>query len=195
MPARRRGEIREEAILLAAMSLLSEVGYDQLTIEAIAERARASKATIYRRWPGKAELVATAIRRYAGTPVTAPPDTASLRDDLVAVLLSLRASLTGQDSALIIGLLVAMRRDPDLAHTVRRHVLDHKRDVFAAVMARAIDRGEIPATMDHALLAEISSAALLSRLLVTGEPLDDLFLHTLVDAVLLPMLSHQLGRR
>ncbi|MFI7423182.1 TetR-like C-terminal domain-containing protein [Nonomuraea sp. NPDC049684] len=59
----------------------------------------------------------------------------------------------------------------------------------------AIERGEIPATTDHALLAEISSAALLSRLLVTGEPLDDLFLHTLVDAVLLPMLSHQLGRR
>lgn len=195
MPARRRGEIREEAILLAAMSLLGEVGYDQLTIEAIAERAHASKATIYRRWPGKADLVATAIRRYAGTPVAAPSGTTNLRDDLVAVLLELRAGLTGQDSALILGLLVAMRRDPELADTVRRHVLDHKRDVFAAVMARAAARGEIPATTDHTLLAEISSAALLSRLLVTGEPLDDPFLHTLVDAVLLPMLSHQLGRR
>ncbi|MEV8632134.1 TetR/AcrR family transcriptional regulator [Streptosporangium sp. NPDC051023] len=195
MPTRRRGEIREEAILLAAMSLLSEVGYDQLTIEAIAERAHASKATIYRRWPGKADLVGTAIRRYAGTPVAAPPDTTNLRDDLVAVLLALRASLTGQDSALILGLLAAMRRDSDLAQTVRRHVLDHKRDVFAAVMARAAARGEVPQTIDHALLAEISSAALLSRLLVTGEPLDDPFLHTLVDAVLLPMLSHQIGRR
>ncbi|GLW26937.1 TetR/AcrR family transcriptional regulator [Microbispora triticiradicis] len=195
MPAHRRGEIREEAILRVAMSLLVEVGYDQLTIEAIAERARASKATIYRRWPGKAELVATAIRRYAGTPVAAPPDTTNLRDGLLAVLLELRTSLIGQDSALILGLLVAMRRDPDLAHTVRRHVLDHKRDVFAAVVAGAIARGEVPQTIDHALVAEISSAALLSRLLVTGEPLDDLFLQLLVDAVLLPMLNHQLDQR
>ncbi|MER7207106.1 TetR/AcrR family transcriptional regulator [Streptosporangium sp. NPDC000239] len=194
MPTRRRGEIREEAILLAAMSLLGEVGYDRLTIEAVAERAHASKATIYRRWPGKAELVGTAVRRYAGTPVAAPPETTNLRDDLVAVLLELRAGLTGQDSALILGLLVAMRRDPDLAHAVRRHVLDHKRDVFAAVLARAAARGEVPETVDHALLAEIGSAALLSRLLVTGEPLDDHFLHTLVDAVLLPMLSRQLDR-
>jgi Transcriptional regulator len=195
MPPRRRSEIREEAILLAALSLLSEVGYDQLTIEAIAERAHASKATIYRRWPGKAGLVAAAVRRYAGTPVTPPPDGASLRDDLVAVLLNLRASLTGQDSALLLGLLVAMRRDPDLAHAVRRHVLDHKREVFAAVIARAVARGEVPETTDHALLAEITSAVLLSRLLVTGEPLDDRFLHTLVDSVLLPMLSQRSGQR
>jgi AcrR family transcriptional regulator len=195
MPARRRGEIREEAILLAAMSLLAEVGYDQLTIEDIAKRASASKATIYRRWPGKADLVATAIRRYAGTPVTAPAETGNLRDDLMAVLLELRASLTGQDSALILGLLIAMRRDAELASTVRRHVLDHKREVFATVLARAVARGEIPATIDHAILAEIGSAALLSRLLVTGEPLDDPYLRQLVDAVLLPMLNHQLDPR
>ncbi|MFI6457019.1 TetR/AcrR family transcriptional regulator [Streptosporangium amethystogenes] len=195
MPTRRRGEIREEAILLAAMSLLAEVGYDQLTIEDIAKRASASKATIYRRWSGKADLVATAVRRYAGTPVTTPAGATNLRDDLMAVLLELRASLTGQDSALILGLLIAMRRDSDLAHTVRRHVLDHKREVFATVLARAVARGEVPGTIDHTLLAEISSAALLSRLLITGEPLDDLFLRQLVDAVLLPMLNHQLDQR
>lgn len=195
MPTRRRGEIREEAILLAAMNLLVEVGYDQLTIEDIANRASASKATIYRRWSGKAELVATAVRRYAGTPVTTPPVTTNLRDDLMAVLLELRASLTGQDSALILGLLLAMRRDSDLAQTVRRHVLDHKRDVFATVLARAAARGEVPGTIDYTFLAEISSAALLSRLLVTGEPLDDQFLRQLVDAVLLPMLNHQRDQR
>jgi AcrR family transcriptional regulator len=191
MPPRRRGEVREEAILQAAMILLSEVGYDQLTIDAVAERARASKATIYRHWTGKADLVATAVRRYAGTSVTTPPETTSLRDDLVAVLQSLRASLVGQDAALILGLLVAMRRDPDLADTVRRHVLDHKREVFAVVLARAAAQGDVPATADHTLLAEISSAALFSRVLVTGEPLDDEFLGKLVDSVLLPLLHHQ----
>jgi AcrR family transcriptional regulator len=195
MSTRRRSEVREEAILHAAMNLLSEVGYDQMTIDAVAERARASKATIYRRWSGKADLVTTAVRRYAGTPVTTPSETTSLRDDLVAVLQSLRASLTGQDAALILGLLVAMRRDPDLADTVRRHVLDHKREVFAAVLTRAVARGDLPATADHTLLAEISSAALFSRLLITGEPLDDQFLRKLVDAVLLPLLNHQPHQR
>jgi AcrR family transcriptional regulator len=191
MPTRRRGEVREEAILQAAMMLLSEVGYDQMTVDAVAERARASKATIYRRWSGKADLVTTAVRRYAGTSVTTPPETTSLREDLVAVLQSLRAGLAGQDAALVLGLLVAMRRDPELADTVRRHVLEHKREVFAVVLARAADRGDIPATADHALLAEISSAALFSRALVTGEPLDDEFLEKLVDAVLLPLLQNQ----
>jgi AcrR family transcriptional regulator len=195
MPARRRSETREEAILLATMSLLGEVGYDQMTMDAVAVRAHASKATIYRRWSGKADLVATAVRRHAGTSVIAPPETTSLRDDLVAVLQALRASLAGQDAALILGLLVAMRRDSDLALTVRRHVLDHQRDVFAASLAHAVGRGKAPPTVDLALLAEISSAALLSRLLVTGEPLDDQFLRKLVDAVLLPLLNHHPDQR
>src|SRR5262249_4745357 len=154
-----------EAILLATMSLLGEVGYDRMTIDAIAERAGASKATIYRRWPGKADLVVTAVRRYAGTPVSTTTETTSLREDLLEVMGALRASLTGQDAALILGLLVAMRHDPELALSVRQNVLDHKREVFEAVLARAVARGDAPTTADPALLAEISSATLLSRLL------------------------------
>ena len=192
MPA-SRAQIREEAILLAAMSLLGEVGYDRMSIDAVAERAHASKATIYRRWPGKAELVGEAIRRYARSQLTAPPETSSLREDLLEVLRSLRASLTGQDAALILGLLLAMRHDAGLAQVVRQNILDHKRDVFAAVLARAAARGDLPATADHALLAEVSSAVLFNRLLVADEPLEDEFLTRFVDAVLLPAL-HSSGR-
>lgn len=188
MAPRPRSDVREEAILLAALGLLGEVGYDQLTMDAVAERARASKATIYRRWPGKADLVATAVRRYATTPAD-PPETSTLRDDLLAVLRALRTTLTGQDAALILELLVAMRRDENLAATIRAHVLDHKRDAFASAITRAAFRGEIPPTADHMLAAELSSAALFSRLLVTGDPLDDAYLHKLVDAVLLPLLT------
>jgi len=187
MAPRPRSEVREEAILLAALGLLGEVGYDQLTMDAVAERARASKATIYRRWPGKADLVATAVRRYAVAPAD-PPETSTVRDDLLAVLQVLRTTLTGQDAALILELLVAMRRDEDLATTIRAHVLDHKREAFASAITRAKNRGELPATADAALAAELSSAALFSRLLVTGDPLDDSYLHKLVDAVLIPIL-------
>jgi AcrR family transcriptional regulator len=184
-----RGAMRETAILRATLELLAESGYDQLTIDAVAARARCSKATIYRRWPGKAALVSTAIRRHAGQPAAAVPDTGSLRSDLQAALGVMRSSLSGQDAALILGLLAAMHRDPELAGAVREQVLDVKREVFGAVIARAAARGDIPATADGALLAEISSAVLLSRLLVTGEPLDDAFTQHLVDAVLLPALE------
>jgi AcrR family transcriptional regulator len=185
-----RGATRETAILRATLELLAESGYDQLTIDAVAARARSSKATIYRRWPGKAALVITAVRRHAAQPAaTAAPDTGSLRSDLLAAVESMRASLAGQDAALIIGLLGAMHRDPELADVVRDQVLDVKREVFGTVIVRAVARGDVPATADAALLAEICSAVLFSRLLVTGQPLDDAFTQHLVDAVLLPALQ------
>lgn len=180
MAARARSDVREEAILLAAMAVLGEVGYDNLSVEAVADRAKASKATVYRRWSGKAELVTAAVSRYAGTALAPPPPTGDLRTDLLSLLDALRASLLDQDAALVLGLLRAMRDDPELAATVRRAVVDHKRDAFAALL---------PARADHAWLAELTSAALLSRLLVTGEPLDDAFLTKLVDTVLLPQLK------
>lgn len=184
-----RGAGREDAILRVTLELLAESGYDQLTIDAVAARARCSKATIYRRWPGKAALVSTAVQRHAGQPASAAPDTGSVRSDLLAALRVMRSSLSGQDAALILGLLSAMHRDPELASAVREQVLHAKREVFGAVIARATARGQVPATADGALLAEISSAVLLSRLLVTGESLDDAFTQHLVDAVLLPALE------
>jgi AcrR family transcriptional regulator len=184
-----RGAVRETAILRATLEVLAESGYDQLTIDAIAARARCSKATIYRRWPDKAALVITAIRRYASQPPAAVPDTGSLRSDLQAALTAMRSSLSGQDAGLILGLIGAMNRDAELAGVVREQVLNVKRTVFDMVIARATARGDIPAATDGALLAEICSAVLFSRLLVTGEPLDDAFTQHLVDAVLLPALG------
>ena len=189
-----RGEVREEAILRATLELLAEVGYDQLTIDGVAARAHCSKATIYRRWQGKAELVITAVRRHSAPPPQPAPGTGSLREDLLAALEAMRSSLAGQDTALLLGLMTAMRHDRELAAVVREQVVDNKREVFGAAMARAVARGELPAGADHTLLAEISSAMLLSRQLVTGEPLDAAFAQELVDDVLLPLLRHQHSR-
>ena len=189
-----RGEVREEAILRATLELLAEVGYDQLTIDGVAARAHCSKATIYRRWQGKAELVITAVRRHSAPPPQPAPGTGSLREDLLAALEAMRSSLAGQDTALLLGLMTAMRHDQELAAVVREQVIDNKREVFGAAVARAVTRGELPAGADHTLLAEISSAMLLSRQLVTGEPLDAAFAQELVDDVLLPLLHHQHSR-
>ncbi|MBO2453704.1 TetR/AcrR family transcriptional regulator [Actinomadura barringtoniae] len=188
---RGRGEVREEAILLATLELLAEVGYDRMTMDAVAARAHASKATIYRRWPGKPELVVAAVRRYAASPAAPPDESGDLRQDLLAVLLSMRAGLTGQDAALILGLMIAMRHDAELAAVVREQVVADKGEAFGAVIARAVARGELPETVDTALFVEISSAMLFSRLFLTGQPLDDAFIDHLIDDVLLPLLDHQ----
>jgi AcrR family transcriptional regulator len=191
----RRGDVRYDAILLASLQLLAEVGYDQMTMDAIAERARASKATIYRRWSGKPDLVVAALKRHAAPVAAAPPDTGSLREDLLAVLDAMRANLAGQDAAVVLGLLTAMRHDSLLADTVRRQVIDVKREAFDAVLSRAVERGLLPGTIDRTLLVEVSSALLFSRLFVTGGPLDTGFIQYLVDAVLMPLLNHQADRR
>ena len=191
---RTRGEVREEAILQVTLELLAEVGYDQLTIDGVAARAHCSKATIYRRWQGKPELVIAAVRRHSAPPPQPAPGTGSLREDLLAALEAMRSSLAGQDTALLLGLMTAMRHDQELAAVVREQVIDNKREVFGAAVARAVARGELPAGADHTLLAEISSAMLLSRQLVTGQPLDAAFAQELVDDVLLPLLHHQHSR-
>jgi AcrR family transcriptional regulator len=187
--ARGRGEEREEAILRAALELLAEVGYDQMTMDAIATRAKASKATIYRRWSDKADLVVTAVRRHATRTDEAFPDAGSLRDDLLATLGVMRETLVSQDASLVLGLMMAMRRDPQLAGAVRAHLVDVKGAAFGTVIERAVARGELVASPAHGLLAEIGSAMLFSRLFVTGSPVDDAFVRSLVDDVLLPLLE------
>ncbi|WP_067698984.1 TetR/AcrR family transcriptional regulator [Nocardia jejuensis] len=182
-----RSDDREEAILLGTLELIGEVGYDQMTMDGIATRARASKATIYRRWPGKAELVVAALERYSAPP-TIPPDSGTLRGDLLGLLATLRDNLAGQDASLVLGLMKAMHHDSALARVVRSRLVDVKRAAFDAVAARAVAREQLSAEADHVLAAEVASAVLFSRLLITDQPLDDAFITHLVDAVLLPIL-------
>jgi AcrR family transcriptional regulator len=188
-----RGEAREEAILAATLELLAEVGYDRMRMDAVAVRAKASKATIYRRWSGKADLVVTALSRHAGKRMTEQPDPGNLRDDLLGTLRTMRDSVTGQAAGLLFGLLTAMHHDEDLAGIVRTRMVDDKRQAFGPAIDRAIGRGELPAGTERALIAEISSAMLFSRAFVTDEPLDDAFLTGLVDNALLPLLRHGRG--
>jgi AcrR family transcriptional regulator len=181
-----RGETRAEAILDATLRLLAEVGYDRLTMDAVASRAGASKATIYRRWRGKPELVMAALSRHAATGTAV--DTGSLRTDLVQTLAHMRDSLAQQDGGLVLGLLNAMRDNAVLAGVVRHQLLESKRSLIGEVVGHAIARGELPAGANHALAAEISSSLVFTRLLVTGQPIDDGELAQLVDTALLPVL-------
>ena len=184
-----RAMLREGAILRATLELLTEVGYDRTSIDAVAARARSSKTTIYRRWPNKAELVVAAVKRYAGHQLVAQPDAGSLRADLVNLVRAMCEALAGQDAALILALATAARADPELGLTVRMQILDDKRVACAAVVERAVARGEAASKAAADMLADVCSAMLFARLCITGEPLDDAFVFELIDVVLMPMLT------
>src|SRR6188472_471759 len=141
---RPRDPRRRRAILDAAMALIAEVGYDRMTVDAIAARSGVSKPTLYRRWPhGKPALVADAIReRHAAS--GPPPDTGSLRGDLLAFV----AVQTGQlldEIHLACGLLTQMRTSPQLAALMQEHVIAEERARFETMLERARARDELAA--------------------------------------------------
>ncbi|GGK93675.1 putative regulatory protein, TetR family [Planomonospora parontospora subsp. parontospora] len=178
---------RERAILDAVLELLSEVGYDRMSIDQVARRARASKATIYRRWSGKAEMVAAAM--HGLTVEHRPlPDTGTLRGDLAAGL-PVFCRIYERKHAIVLGLLPAIRDDPELGRLLHGHMLRSGADEAAELLDRARARGEVGPGARVTTLVEVTKALLWHRLLLTGEPLDEDFVARTVDEVLLPLLQ------
>ncbi|HEX3614733.1 MAG TPA: TetR/AcrR family transcriptional regulator [Sporichthyaceae bacterium] len=183
-----RGDVREQAILAATYDLLAVVGYERLTMDAVAEHAHASKTTIYRRWPNKAAMVVAAFAAMDPPPTT-ELDTGGLRGDLLALVRAVRERFTGANLPRMSSLMFAMQSDPELAMALRAYFLPIRAALTCDLLDRADARGEIPAGLDPAPLRDLTVGALLTRVLVTGEPVDDAYLDALVDGVLLPMLS------
>lgn len=139
VPAARGPRCTDGDLFAVVTDLLREVGYDRMTIDAVAARAHVSKATIYRRWDGKAELVVAALGgRQVG--VHNPPDTGSLRGDLIE-LLRATAAICVADCDLMQALTFAMRTNPELERLVRRQVLPAGRVASTAILVRAAARG------------------------------------------------------
>jgi AcrR family transcriptional regulator len=184
---RPRDEGREQAILEAAIELLAEVGYEAMTIEAVAVRARSSKATIYRRWPGKAQLVAEAMRRRTEPALDDLPDTGSLRGDLLGLVQLMFAGINGADGGLICGLAVAVRSDPEFGRLLSAHTHDNKMRSVAEIVSRAVARGEIPPGTDFNIMLEVAPGVALFHQM-SGQPLDTAFAEHLVDRILIPLL-------
>jgi AcrR family transcriptional regulator len=187
---RPRDPQRREAILQAALTLVAEVGYDRMTVEALAARAGVSKPTIYRRWPGgKPEIVTDAIRSKHERADTLP-DAGSLRGDLLAML-AVMVEHTDEDAHLAAGLIGQLRSSPELAALMRDEVVDHERRRYGTLIARAVARGELSAgARITPLLGDVAGSVIFTRAVVTPyEPLDLPFLEELVDHVLLPILN------
>jgi AcrR family transcriptional regulator len=184
---RPRDPERDTRILEAARTLIGEVGYDRMTVDAIAERAGVSKPTIYRRWNGKPEIVAAAIsRRKDERPF---PDTGSLRGDLLAVVHRLGASLSDEDAQLAAGVTGLLRSSPEFAAIFREHVVMAERARWNTLVERSVARGELePGAAVTPLFADVAGSVVFTRVMLAREPIDDAFVEELVDRVLLPIL-------
>ncbi|MEU5093827.1 TetR/AcrR family transcriptional regulator [Streptomyces sp. NPDC020996] len=174
----------------AVLDLLREVGYDALTMDAVAARTRSSKATLYRQWGGKAELVAKAVRHSKPGGSADEIDTGSLRGDLHAFALRSDDCEMEQSSALMRGLAMAVHGNPDLLQAFREHLIEPEMAEFRRILHRAVDRGEVRAdspAMDY--IVHMMVGAFAARTLIDEQPPTQAFLLSYIDAVVLPALG------
>ncbi len=171
-------------ILEATLEVLADVGYDRLTMDAVAARAKASKATLYRRWTNKVSLVIDALVHSKG-PHTAP-DTGTLRGDLEAVFCGL-GGLSDQHSVAVFGSVVtALTRDPAFAEAFRRDVLEPKLAGSRAIWERAAARGELREGLDLDLFEPALAGIVLHRVFVMGEVPDPDLITRVIDQIIVP---------
>ncbi|HET7476049.1 MAG TPA: TetR/AcrR family transcriptional regulator [Dermatophilaceae bacterium] len=175
---------RETEIYGVVLSLLVEGGYDKLTFDAVAAAARVSKATLYRRWSGKPELVLDAFTHdKAVQPV--PADTGSLREDLLTMACG-PGGVCGKSPALLGALFPALQRDPELFAAFRARVVEPPLRVAVEVMQRAQRRGEIASGVDLDLLAITLPALCIHESVLHGTPITRERVSQILDTVVLP---------
>jgi AcrR family transcriptional regulator len=194
----RRGRPRSErarlAILRAAADLLLDQGGGQVSMDAVAERAGVSKATIYRWWPSKERLALDALLEWlsAGSP---PRDTGTLRGDLLALVRPwVRDARRRQFGHVIAALIAEAHSDPGFAADYRRYFVEQRREPMQAAFARAIDRGEVPADLDVEVALDVVYGAVYHRILQGHAQLTDRFAQQVVDLLLNGILLRDRGR-
>lgn len=187
-----RGVRREAAICEAVLELINETSYESVTMDAVAARAKASKATIYRRWSNKDELLIDAVRRvFAGRDQVAP-NTGSLRGDLVAV-----CALQTNDSVMVMTNIAAVKAlsyaagtQPALAAVIRATLEDAQLHSWQLVLSRAHTRGELAIPVSATLVWEVAQAQFCARTAVQTGPIDTAYVEHVIDDVLMPVIAH-----
>jgi AcrR family transcriptional regulator len=173
----------DRAILVATVQLMAENGVRDLRMDDVADRAGVGKATIYRRYRSKDELVSDAVATLVSE-ITIP-DTGSTRADLVALMMKAVELYSGSLAArLMPAVLEETLRNPALASAVRDQFLDGRRAALSAVLERGVRRGDLRCGLDVELALDVLGGAIFYRLLVTGGPIDEGLAEGIVDLVL-----------
>lgn len=189
---RKRDHARDSAILEAAIDVLAEVGFDSMTMDQVAARAKAGKATVYRRWASKADLVRDALiwmNRHS-LDLDQLPDTGTLRGDLLALLKPQSAEARERKFRVLSGLGSFFSQHPDFAEAGKAGIFGPWAAANRTLMQRALDRGEFPPHADIVTANQIIIAMTSFRGLIQRKPLGPRFFAELIDSVLLPILKN-----
>jgi AcrR family transcriptional regulator len=171
------------AITAAAFEELAETGYARMSMDAVARRAGVGKAALYRRWDSKDAMLIDLVARAVRESALIQADTGSLRGDVEAYLTATSRQLSGRlVSRIAPDFLAESPRNPALAAALREVIATPRRESADAMLSRAIDRGELPADLDHDLALDLLVAPLGFRLLVSQGVIDDGYLRRLSDA-------------
>jgi len=185
-PARRPGRPRDaradQAILVAAGAVLAELGPGGFTVDAVAARAGCGKATIYRRWPSRAHLMLETTH-LAGVDQF-DPDTGSVEDDLVALLIELADKMANSQVGRLMAATIAEAAVNDETRAVYTEFVAERRVLPRAVVARGIERGELRPDIDPDVVIDMVSGPVFLRAFMSRGPLDDGVIRTIVATVL-----------
>ena len=174
-------------MLAVTLQLLQEHGYDRLTVDAVAAAARASKATVYRRWPSKAELVLAAFIEGVRQ-VAVPPETGTLRGDLLH-LGNVISQQSYDQAGIIRAVLVEVSRHQALYDALQHQFLDQRKALIQGVMRDAVLRGEIDAAAISDELWDLLPGYLIFRAIMPNRPPTEHTVEALVDEVIIPSLT------
>lgn len=185
---RPRDPSRDGAIRAAILQVLAESGYSGLTMDAVASAAGVGKATIYRRWRTKSDLVADAVAELSQLSIETP-DTGSLEGDLKVLLHWLVDAVNGPLGAATLSLLSALPHEPGLREAFRTGPMGVWSSTFRSVWERAEARGEVLSPIAGTAVSSTASAPILQRWLFSGQPVSKEFADELLTDVVLPLIS------
>jgi AcrR family transcriptional regulator len=190
---RKRDLTRDPEILEATIDVLAETGFDGMTIDMVAARAKAGKATVYRRWASKADLVidAVACMKNADLDFDHLPDTGSLRGDLVAMIKPHSIDDAQKKIHVMAGIVSMVSKHPELTDSLYAIMVEPRARVNRFFLNRAIERGEITADIDIDIdmLSMVSASMVTYRTLMLRKTVDRAFLISIIDGVLLPAVG------
>jgi AcrR family transcriptional regulator len=182
---------REAELLAVTLQLLQEHGYDGLTVDAVASAARASKATVYRRWPSKAELVLAAFNEGVRQ-IAAPPNTGTLRGDLLQMG-EVCGEQVHQHASTIRAVLVEASRHAELNDALQHQFLEQRKALMQHILRQAVERGEIAETAITDELWDLLPGYLIFRSIIPGKSPTRETVQALVDNFLIPGLTRPPG--
>lgn len=188
---RKRDSGRDSAILGAAIDVLAEAGYVGMTMEMVARRARAGKATLYRRWQSKAELVLDAIANMENSArgLDSLPDTGTIRCDLLALFEPQSTEEAEHRLGVMAGIASMLACDPAFAEIGDAAIIEPWARASRLIIQRGIERGDIAAPDgDIDMIARIMPSMAICRALIQRRSSDGEFLAALVDGAVMPAL-------